>query len=275
MRQMLKAWLVLATVALLTWPFLFPVTTLADDPGSVADHVVISEIQADSVAGSGGTADDWIELYNPTSQSIDLAAGNYRIEKTQTASDPSIVIRIGNSEDGSYPGGTIIPARGFYLIVREDASEELRAKADAIGKRGEFTWTGNGYTLYLGTGPISSDQDADIVDKVGFGPEASYYEGSGPAPEIPEGKSLQRKVSDTTDEDGTHGPAWDTDDNNADFFIQDSPNPQNSSSEPLPPVPELPTIILFSAGLIALAVLLVLKRHIVIPKNSKEFCGLP
>ena len=240
---------------------LVPGAGAEEDGGSIADHVVISEIQADSVAGSGGTTDDWIELYNPTSQSINLATGNYRIEKTQTASDPSIVMRIGDPNDGSYPGGTIIPARGFYLIVRDDASAELRAKADAIGTKDTFTWTGNGYTLYLGTGPISSDQDADIVDKVGFGPEASYYEGSGPAPEIPEGKSIQRKVSETTNEDGTHGPGWDSDNNSADFFVQDSPNPQNSGSKPLPPVPELPTIILVFLGLLLLGGYIWLKRR--------------
>ena len=43
------------------------------------------------------------------------------------------------------------------------------------------------------------------------------------------------------------------------------------TSDPGYPVPELPTIILFSAGLIALATFLVLKRHIVIPKNSANF----
>ena len=62
---------------------------------------------------------------------------------------------------------------------------------------------------------------------------------------------------------GSYGPAWDTDNNSADFFIQDSPNPQNSGADPLPPVPKLSTIILLSTGLITLAgyVLLTKRRN--------------
>ena len=222
---------------------------------SIADHVVISEIQADSISGSGGTYDDWIELYNPTNEDINLLLGNYRIEKTMTAADPGIVMRIGDAKDGTYPGGTILPAHGFYLIVSDDASHTLKDKADAIGNRSEFTWIGTGYTLYLGNDVISSDGDPDIVDKVGFGSDATYSETSH-APAIPDGKSIQRKVNATINDQHPYGPAWDSDDNSADFFIQDSPNPTNStisSADPTPPVPELPTIILFSTGLLILA----------------------
>jgi hypothetical protein len=91
---------------------------------SIADHVVISEIQAHGDSED----DDWIELYNPTTEAIELAAGNYRIERAKTATDPDIVMRIGEAGDGTYPGGTTIPAHGFYLIVRDDASQALRNK---------------------------------------------------------------------------------------------------------------------------------------------------
>ena len=227
---------------------------------SIADHGVISEIHAYNVSAN----DDWIELYNPTGEDINLSAGDYRIYKAVAAS-PSLVMRIGNDADGSYPGGTTIPTHGFYLIVRDDANSTLRDKADAIGTKSSFTWTGTGYTLYLGNGSISNDDDPDIVDKVGFGSDATYSETS-PAPAIPEGKSIQRKVNATINYQYPYGPAWDTDDNSADFFIQDSPNPTNSttsSGNPLPPIPELSTLILFSTGLIALAgyVLLTKRRR--------------
>ena len=226
----------------------------------LANHVVISEIQAYNESDK----DDWIELYNPTSQSIDLAAGGYRIEKTVTATNPSIVMVIGDLGDGSYPGGTIIPTHGFYLIVHDEANQSLKDKADAIGNRSEFTWTGTGYTLYLGTAAITSDDDPDIVDKVGFGSGATYYE-TAPAPEIPNGESLQRKVNATINESTSYGPAWDTNNNSADFFIQTTPGPQNSSYTdvygPVPPIPELPTLILFSSGLIILACYVLLKRR--------------
>ncbi|HID56029.1 TPA: lamin tail domain-containing protein, partial [Candidatus Poribacteria bacterium] len=130
--------------------------------GDWTNHVIISEIQADSVSGSGGTLDDWIELYNPTDQPVDLT--NWRIEKTQKASDPKILIRIGNTNDGSFPGGTAIPPHGFYLIVRDDANETLKSMADAIGTRDEFFFTGSVYTIYLATGAVDSPDDPDIVD---------------------------------------------------------------------------------------------------------------
>ncbi len=235
-------------VLLLTISLVFAVTLRNTARAEVADHIVISEIQADSISGAGGTDDDWIELYNPTGQPIDLEAGNYRIEKTLTSTSPDIVIRIGNTDDGTYPGGTTIPAYGFYLIVRTDASQGLKGIADAIGSRSEFTWTGSDYTLYLGTGAISGDDDPDIVDKVGFGSGATYYETS-PALAIPEGKSIQRKVSESVDEDGVNGPGWDTDNNYNDFFIQSSPYPQNSEEpEPVAPVPEFASIALFAIG---------------------------
>lgn len=225
------------------------VVTASISAGAIADHVVISEIQAYNESAK----DDWIELYNPTSQNIDLSTENYRIYRAVTAAQ-SLVMRIGNPDDGSYPGGTIIPAYGFYLIVDSDASESLKAKADAIGNRSEFTWTGSNRTLYLGNDTISSDDDPNIVDKVGFGSGATYYE-TLPAPAIPDGESIQRKVNATINESDIYGPAWDSDNNSADFFIQESPKPTNSttsSADPLPPIPELSTLILLSLGLIAL-----------------------
>ncbi len=134
---------------------------------------------------------DFIELYNPNNFSFDLAEAGFRIEKTKTANDPSIAIRIGHEVDGIYPGGTTIRAKGYYLIVRDGANPYFLSRADAIAKRKEFSWTGNGYTLYLGKGAISSSDDPDIIDAVGFG-SATYFRGQGPAPEIVDNYYLNR-----------------------------------------------------------------------------------
>ncbi|NQE45450.1 hypothetical protein C5S31_05460 [ANME-1 cluster archaeon GoMg2] len=236
------------TIAVLS--VLVLVATASISAGAIADHVVISEIQAYNESAK----DDWIELYNPTNVDINLAAGGYRIVKASTSANWYIVMRIGDGGDGTYPGGTTLPAHGFYLIVDSNASESLKIKADAIGNRTEFTWTGTGYTLYLGTGAINSDDDQDIVDKVGFGSDATYNE-TLPAPAIPNGESIQRKVNATINESDLYGQAWDSDNNSADFFIQESPKPTNSttsSADPLPPIPELSTLMLLSLGLIAL-----------------------
>ena len=63
----------------------------------------------------------------------------------------------------------------------------------------------------------------------------------------------QLKMEDATITENGYGPAWDSNNNSADFFIQAEPNPQNSGAEAVPPVPELPSIVLLAFGLLMLA----------------------
>lgn len=135
---------------------------------------------------------DWLELHNFGTTSVDLAVGNYRLEKTVTAQDPDLIIRFGDLTDGLYPGGTIIPAGGNYLVVRDQASDFYRHKAQAIATRTDFSWTGSGYTLYLGNGPISSSTDVNIQDLIGYGQDATYFQGDRPALAINDGFILNR-----------------------------------------------------------------------------------
>ncbi len=140
---------------------------------------------------------DFIELYNPLDYDFDLAEEGFRLEKTKTAEDPSLMVRIGEVADGYYPKGTIIKAKSFYLLVRDDASQYYLDMADAVITRKDFSWTGNGYTFYLGKGAISSSADVDIVDAVGFG-EAKYFQGAASAPSIIDNYFLNR-VSNKND----------------------------------------------------------------------------
>jgi len=137
--------------------------------------------------------DDWLEIVNASGYDFDLAAAGYRLEKAKTGSDPTLVMRIGDENDGIYPGGTIIKASSTYLIVNDEASPEMLAKADAIAIKDTFSWTEDSYTIYLGTASISSDSDVDIVDKLGYG-EAKYFESS-PAPALKKGYALERKAN--------------------------------------------------------------------------------
>jgi len=138
---------------------------------------------------------DFVELFNPTDHDFDLKTAEYRLEKTKTAVTPSLMMRIGDPDDGTYPGGTLIKAHDTYLIVRDDANNFYKNQADAIATRSEFTWTGSGYTLYLGNGAISSSTDQNIIDAVGFGSDAQYFLGSGPAPEIIDNYVLTKTAS--------------------------------------------------------------------------------
>jgi len=117
--------------------------------------------------------DDYIDLYNPNNFPVDLAYYNYRLERSKTAIDPDILMRIGDASDGVYPGGTIIAGNGYYRIVRDEAADGIKAGAKAIGSSSNFTFDENSsYTLYLGTGPISSPTDPDIVDIYNVAPMA-------------------------------------------------------------------------------------------------------
>jgi len=135
---------------------------------------------------------DWIELYNTGDRDFDLAAAGYRLEKAKTAADPSLIMRIGDADDGTYPGGTVIKAKSSYLIVKSTASNYYLAKANAVATREDFNWPAAGYTIFLGTAAISSITDPDIVEAVGFGTDATYFQGTSPAPEIVDNYVLSR-----------------------------------------------------------------------------------
>jgi len=214
---------------------------------NITNHLVISEIQIDSIDGTGGTYDDWIEIYNPTGSAIDLNASSYRIERISSGGgDPAILMRIGDATDGTYPGGVTISAYGFYLIVRDDAAQSFLDMADAICTDSDFTLTDSN-TIYLGTGPISGPGDADIVDWVGYG-AATDCNGTC-APQPPDGGSIERKAqSDSTAVDlasgGAHedmGNGIDVDNNSIEFVSQANDNPQNHTETENPPVAEYKT----------------------------------
>lgn len=185
---------------------------------TLADHLVISEIQIDSVAGSGGTADDWVELYNPTNTVISL--NDYSIQKM-------------NASGGSFYRKNLtgeIPAYGFFLIVRNhtDTSAELKDAADVLAAGSSFSLSENN-TIFLvaGDDDIEDANDPDIIDFVGFGSAENFETTAAENPD--ETGSLERKSD--SEHSASQGNGWDTDDNAADFFLQTEPNPQSSTSE--------------------------------------------
>jgi endonuclease YncB( thermonuclease family) len=195
-------------------------------PPSAKTGVVISEIH------TAGT-DDWIELYNPTAEKIDLEAGEYRIERsTAGGGDPGYYLQFGNTDHGIFPGGTDIDSQDYYLIVDKDATSSLRARADAVvDKDRKFALTEDN-AVYLATSTVSSSTDKDIVDVVGYGASPDH-EGEEPAPQPTATTSLQRKALATSTASkmatGTHkdlGNGYDSEDNGFDFVLQTKPSPR-------------------------------------------------
>ncbi len=203
-----------------------------------ADHVVFGEIYINEK----NNGSEWIELYNPGTSAINI--GNWVIDtKSDTEADITL------------PAGADISPHGFYFIGDEYNNN---------WNPDDPTWLSPDYTEAMaladpdGWVRLRTSSGGTIVDIVGWGTSDTYE--TSPADAPAEGESLQRKIDAGTDEDSSHGPAWDTNDNSSDFFIQNSPDPQNSS-QALPPIPELITILLLSLGLFITGGYLGWKRH--------------
>lgn len=174
----------------------------------IADHVVINELSIDSVINTGGTDDDWVELYNPTNQAVVL--DGWSLQKTSASGATSSLVKI--ALNGS------IPANGYFLIVRDNASTSPALKNLADLKSDTFSLAENNIVFLVNNNiKIMDSQDSDIVDFVGFG-SANYFEGAAAAPDIVETKSIARIPA-----------GEDTNQNSIDFVLQASSTPQNSS----------------------------------------------
>lgn len=162
-------------------------------------HVVISEIQANGTLGS----DEFIELYNQTLSDVDLT--NWHITRRSMGATSDI-----NFLSGGIPK-TIHP-HGYLLLA--NSSGKYATGADLTYGTG-FT-TDTTITLY-------SDNKITQIDQVGFG-NVTVAEVA-PAPNPPDGGSIER-ISNT-----------DTDNNSVDFQILTTSNPQNSSFVEETPTP--------------------------------------
>jgi hypothetical protein len=113
--------------------------------GITTDGVVINEVMASNssvVADEFGEYDDWIELYNNSSEAIDLS--NYYLSD-----------RYDSLYKWTFPVGTIIEGNS-YLIVWADKDE------DQGGLHANFKLSGSGEGVYL------SDVNQELVDELLF-----------------------------------------------------------------------------------------------------------
>ncbi|MCD6206401.1 MAG: lamin tail domain-containing protein [Methanosarcinales archaeon] len=227
------------------------VATVQMAGANIADHVVISEICV-----TGDT--EWVELYNPTDGAIDLSNTPIYLCYYSHGKDWNVSFKPGTAKKEL--SGTI-PTHGFYLVRIDGSTDDIpnpdydwgyegvaSTLSDSQGSIGIFPCDPSTYAN-------SNAANAGRIDAVAWGTVSSVKEGDEAS--VPDStKTIQRKVSDTIDSHPDYGPAWDSDNNSADFFIQDSPNPVNStmsSGNPVAPLPELPTITLTATGILVLA----------------------
>lgn len=123
---------------------------LAPLAASAAGDVVLNEVMAvnQTSALNGGKYPDWVELYNPGDQGIDL--GGYGL-----SDDPKIPAKY------TFATGTILAAKG-YLVVWCDSS------FDAPGLHTGFTLPAEGLTVALS---LPASKGSVIKDAITFGPQ--------------------------------------------------------------------------------------------------------
>ena len=159
------------------------------------DHIVISEIQI-----NGETVyDEFIKLYNPTNNDIDLADWDLK-RKTKTGTESNIL----NNIEG------VISAKGFFLITP-------RANCGDLGNENCYQGTEILNDEYTTNSYLAKDNtillynlDGVVVDKVGWG-EAGDFEGEAININPENGQSLARKINGEIIQD--------TDNNQNDFII--------------------------------------------------------
>jgi len=215
--------------------FFLPAQVLAQ----TANHVVISEVYGGGGNSGAIYANDYVELYNPTS--ADVAIGGWSVQYA-SATGTSVSATTGVS---AIPAGATIKAHGYYLI-QESAGANTAAGAlptpDATGALAISGTTGKIFLVNNSTALAAAAADPTVIDFVAWGPTATPAEGSNPAPLTSNTTSIERKANSSSTptsmaaggSDDLKGNGYDSDNNGNDFIIPNALNPQNSAS-PLEP----------------------------------------
>lgn len=184
--------------------FLFFITSaLAEN----SDHLVISQIQI--TGGTGKTSNDFIELYNPTGQSIDIK-GYRLVKRTQTGTTDTLI--------KSFTDSFYIPSQGYFLWANSDY---LDIPILPNATTSATIASDNGVALRFG----SNDTGA-ITDSVAWGEAQNTFVEGAVFPQNPSeaGQALIRNNNQ------------DTNNNSADFTIaSSSPRHADASAPPAEP----------------------------------------
>ena len=189
------------------------VLALTSAAWAVSPDIVISQVYGGGGNSGGLYKNDFIELFNRGSSSVDITGWSVQYASAT-----------GTSWAKTDLTGTI-PAGGYYLIQEAqgaDANQPALPTPDAIGTlamsgtNGKIALVTN-TTLLTGSCPLVS-----VYDFVGYG-TANCYEGTAAAP------ALTNSTADFRAQNGCQ----DTDQNSADFATA-APAPRNSGTTPAP-----------------------------------------
>jgi hypothetical protein len=223
-------------------------TTTCSAPTTCAStaHLVISEI---SGYGIRGASDEFIEIYNPSSATMD--ATNYTLWYHSTNSNGSWLKLL------AFTGPKAsIPSHRYVLAACTGGSgftENATVPPD-------YTYVASGYNIDLlsatvallkpsGTSAATAYSTTLVADRVGYGSSALFAEGGNSTVEPPvafDDSSVVRKAYSTSTAttmeasssppgvDSSAGNSVDTDNNGNDFVARTHRDPQNSASAAQP-----------------------------------------
>ncbi|MCF6277042.1 MAG: lamin tail domain-containing protein [Candidatus Magasanikbacteria bacterium] len=177
---------------------------------SSLDHIIITEIQ---VAGEGGTTDEFVEIFNPTANKINLDGWKlYKLTKTNTTTKHILIDFIGK-----------IGSQKYLLLTHQNYSN--------VSTTADFIFN-NSKTIAPNNTIVLENNKGEIVDMVGYG-KATVFEGVSPVNKPASAKNFSRiKIQNDFQ---------DTNENSNDFIKNDA-DPQNNSY--IPPLNNPPIAIL-------------------------------
>ena len=166
------------------------ISLTVQQPAPPVDHLVISQLYG----GGGNTAatftHDYVELYNPTGVSFNLAG--WSLQYASAA---------GTSWTNKQPlGGTVAPGEYFLVQLASGGvnGSPLPVTANISGDinmsatTGKIALVSNAVSL---TGSCPNGTDPDIVDFVGYGTSASCFEGAARTPAPSNTSAVFRKLN--------------------------------------------------------------------------------
>ena len=181
----------------------------------VADYVVLSEIYGGGGEQGSHWSNDYITLYNPTSDAVDLSTWSvqYAIFNSSTWRVTNLI-------------GTI-PAGGYYAIQMGGGVQgiaPLPFTPNVIGNinidknKGKIALVNIQSALTV-SNPIGNP---NVIDFVGYGNGTNAFEGSEPAPQSSTTESVRRKDNNGNNTYGINGNGWDSNDNFLDFYLENN-----------------------------------------------------
>ncbi|MDR4949954.1 Ig-like domain-containing protein [Neobacillus cucumis] len=213
-----KKWISSFMAALLLISTFLPSSFIGKAQAEQADHVVISQ-----VFGGGGNSGapynkDFIELYNPTDQPVDLTGWS-----VQYASST------GSSWGVTALNGTI-QAQGYYLIAESGGANGGDIPAPEASGNSLMAAGSGKVALFNNTKAATTSVPSGAIDFVGYGTSANAFEGSKPTNTLTNTTSAQRRPYANVDPAPGKGNAWDSNDNLSDFYVGAVAAPRNTAS---------------------------------------------